>query len=98
MILYVFLSLLHKKINARIMEIKFIVAVCIVMFVYTLVCRIGFGSSVPLEPSWSYKINRDLTSHYWGLFGLFPEVLYIPLLCLDRVIDFIFWFFLRLGM
>ncbi len=68
------------------------------MFIYTLVCRIGFGSATPIEPSWSYKINKDLTSQYWGLFGLFPEILYLPLLCLDRIVDFVFWFFLRLGM
>jgi hypothetical protein len=68
------------------------------MIIYTVVCRIGFGSSIPIQPSWSYKINRDITSQYWGLFGLFPEVLLLAVVCLDRLIDFIFWFFLRLGM
>lgn len=80
------------------MEWKFLIPAIVVMVVYTIVCRIGFGSSVPLEPSWSYKLNKDLTNQYWGLFGLFPEILVLPLVCFDRLLDFVFWFFLRLGM
>lgn len=98
MFLYIFLGLIHKKINARIMEYKFLIPAILIMLVYTIVCRIGFGSAVPIQPSWSYKINKDITSQYWGLFGLFPEILLLPIVCLDRIVDFVFWFFLRLGM
>lgn len=98
MILYVFLGLLHKKINSRIMEYKFFIPAIVIMVVYTIVCRIGFGGDTPLQPTWSYRINKDLTSQYWGLFGLFPEVLMIAVYFLDRLVDLLFWFFLRLGM
>lgn len=80
------------------MEYKFLIPTIVIMFVYTLICRIGFGKQIPLEPTWSYKINTDITSHYWGLFGLFPEVIVLPIIVFNRIIDFVFWFFLRLGM
>ena len=80
------------------MEYKFLLPAILVMFAYTLVCRIGFGTSIPLQPTWSYKMNKDITTQYWGLFGLFPEVLVIPIICAGRLIDFVFWLFLRLGM
>lgn len=98
MFLFIFLGLFNKKVYARMFEYKFLVPVVLVMLVYTIICRVGFGGPVPLEPTWSYKLNTDIVSQYWGLFGLFPEVLVVPIVCLDRIVDFLFWFFLRLGM
>jgi len=68
------------------------------MLVFTLVCRAGFGNSLPIEPTWTYKINLDIISHYFGLFGFFPEVLWLVVLLGGVFIDFIFWVFLKIGL
>jgi len=69
------------------------------MFIYTLICRVGFGSAAILQPTWSYKINQDLVVNtYYGFFGMFPEPLFWAVFLLDRVVDFLFWYFLKRGL
>lgn len=68
------------------------------MLAYTVICRIGFGMNVPLEPTWTYNLNFDIILNYWGVLGFFPEILVIGLFIFERLIDAVFWFFLRLGM
>lgn len=94
-----FLSLIVKRINTRVNEWKVIIGFGVIMLVFTLICRVGFGSATPLEPTWSYKINTDLALwKYYGFFGFFPEALTIPIFLMDRLIDFIFWYFLKRGL
>jgi hypothetical protein len=69
------------------------------MLVFTIICRVGFGSAAPLEPSWSYKINTDLALYkYYGFFGFFPEALFAALFLFDRLTDLVFWYFLKRGL
>lgn len=96
--LYGYLGLLVKKVTAKIYDIKVIIGVAAVMLIFTLICRVGFGGPTPLEPTWTYKMNQDITGEYWGLFGFFPELIVLMIYGMERVIDLLFWFFLRLGM
>jgi hypothetical protein len=99
MMLYGYLTLFTKKFNTRVYEWKMIIPFIAVMVVYTVVCRIGFGSSTPLEPTWTYKMNTDLAlSKHFGFFGFFPEALTLAIFLVDRVIDLIFWYFLKRGL
>ena len=43
-------------------------------------------------------MNLDITLRYYGFFGFFPEVFYLIIFVLERLIDLIFWVFLRCGM
>lgn len=67
-------SILVKRVFVKVYDVRVIVGFWAIMGLYTVVCRIGFGSDVPLEPTWSYKMNEDILSQYWGLFGFFPEL------------------------
>lgn len=99
MLLYGYLTLFTKKFNTRVYEWKMIIPFVAIMVVYTIICRVGFGSSTPLEPSWTYKINTDLALwKYYGFFGFFPEALTVAIFLLDRLIDLIFWYFLKRGL
>ena len=75
-----------------------IVPTILLMLVFTVICRVGFGQNVPIEPTWTYKINLDITTKYWGLFGFFPEILWIGVFMLNVLLDFIFWVFLKIGL
>ena len=44
MMLYGYLTLLTKKFNSRVYEWKMIIPLVAVMLIYTIVCRVGFGS------------------------------------------------------
>ena len=72
MFLYGYFSFFLKRLNTRLLEWKVIIPFVSIMVIYTLICRVGFGSSAPLEPTWSYKINTDLAFKYYGFFGFFP--------------------------
>lgn len=99
MLVYGYLTLVMRKINMRVYEWKFIIPSFAVMLVYTIICRVGFGSATVLEPTWTYKINRDLVlSSYYGFLGMFPEPLYWAIFIVDRLVDFIFWYFLKKGL
>lgn len=99
MMVYGYLTLLTKKFNSRVYSWKMIIPFVVVMALYTLVCRVGFGSPLPMQPTWSYKINTDLVlEHYYGFFGFFPEALFLPVFLMDRLIDLIFWYFLKRGL
>ena len=43
MFLYGFLSLVVRKINAKVYEWKLMIPSLAVMFIYTMICRVGFG-------------------------------------------------------
>ena len=43
-------------------------------------------------------MNFDITLTFYGFFGFFPEVFWILVFLLERLVDFIFWIFLRCGM
>jgi len=43
-------------------------------------------------------MNMDIVIKFYGFFGLFPELLIWLLFVIDRVIDFIFWYFLKRGL
>lgn len=99
MFLYGYLTLAVRKVNARVYEWKLILPTLAVMLAYTVICRVGFGSSTVLEPTWTYKINRDLVfQSYYGFLGMFPEPLFWGVFIVDRVVDFIFWYFLKRGL
>lgn len=99
MFLYGYLSLLLKKFHIRVYEWKVIIPFVSIMVLYTIICRVGFGSATPLEPSWSYKINTDLALwKYYGFFGFFPEALFLVCFLVDRLVDLIFWYFLKRGL
>lgn len=99
MFLYGFLTLLVRKINHRVYECRLVVPSLVVMGLYTIICRVGFGPASVIEPTWTYKINQDLVfGKYYGLLGLFPEALFLGMFVLDRLIDFVFWYFLKLGL
>ena len=69
------------------------------MLVFTIICRIGFGSATVIQPTWFYKMNRDLvTQTYYGFFGMFPEPLFWCVFLIDRLVDLIFWYFLKRGL
>ena len=69
------------------------------LLAYTVICRVGFGSSTVLEPTWTYKINKDLTLQtYYGFVGMFPESIFWAVFIIDRLVDFIFWYFLKRGL
>ena len=57
MFLYGYLSIGVKKVNLRVYEWKFIIPFVSIMVVYTIICRVGFGSPTPLEPSWTYNTS-----------------------------------------
>lgn len=98
MLLYCYLSIFIKKVNSVICTWQVLAGVALVMLVFTLVCRVGFGSCSPVEPTWSWKMNTDLVlGTYWGFFGFFPEILLIVLLLLERAIDLVFWLVVRSG-
>jgi hypothetical protein len=67
------------------------------MVLYSIVCRLGLGLPVPIQPSLSYKMNKNIASEYWGFFGLFPEALLKTVMAMDRLVDLGFWCFLRYG-
>ena len=98
MYIFILVSLFAKKVNSRVFEWKLIIPTFVVMIVFTVICRVGFGSPLPIQPTWTYKINWDLTSQYYGFFGFFPEVFYLIIYAMERLVDLIFWVFLRLGM
>ena len=98
MMFFGFTSFYIKRISSSIYEWKGIIPVVSVMFILTLICRVGFGTELPIQPTWSYKMNLDITSKHYGLFGFFPEILYIVIFLGGVLIDFIFWFFLKLGL
>jgi hypothetical protein len=99
MLVYGFISLVIRKINAQVYEWKVILPTVGIMLMYTIICRVGFGSSTVLEPTWTYKINKDLVfSSYYGFLGLFPEPLFWGVFIIDRIIDFVFWYFLKRGL
>jgi hypothetical protein len=73
MFLFGFLTLSVRKINMRVYEWKLIIPAVAVMLAYTVICRVGFGSAAVLEPTWTYKINKDLVlKTYYGFVGMFP--------------------------
>lgn len=72
MFFFGFASIFWKKFSNNIYEWIAIGPTLGVMGLFTLICRIGFGTNVPIEPTWSYKMNLDITSKYFGLFGFFP--------------------------
>jgi hypothetical protein len=43
-------------------------------------------------------MNTDITSKFYGLFGFFPEILYICIIVGNLLIDFVFWGFLKIGL
>lgn len=43
MFTFIFLFIFHKKLNKRLTDYKVLIPAIIVMIVYTIVCRIGFG-------------------------------------------------------
>lgn len=99
MFVYGYLSLVSRKVNSHIYEWKVIIPTFCVMVAFTIITRVGFGSASVLQPTWSYKINKDLVlGTYYGFFGLFPEPLFWGVFLLDRVIDLIFWYFLKRGL
>lgn len=98
MFFYGYASMVWKKINIIIYEWIGIIPLVAVMLIFTVICRIGFGGKVPIEPTWSYKMNLDITSQYFGLFGFFPEILWIAVVLLSILIDFLFWVFLKIGL
>jgi hypothetical protein len=98
MFVYGFTSFFIKKISANIYEWIGIIITGSIMLIFTIICRVGFGTSVPIEPTWTYKMNLDITQQYFGLFGFFPEILWIIIVVGSVLIDFIFWFFLKIGL
>ena len=83
----------------RVYEWKLIIPSIAVMFIYTIICRVGFGSSTGIEPTWSYKINKDLVfGTFYGFLGMFPEALCVLVFLVDRLVDLIFWYFLKRGL
>lgn len=99
MFLYGFLTLGTKRFNVRVYEWKLIIPSFVIMVAYTVICRVGFGSPGVLEPSWTYKINQDLViQRYYGFFGMFPEPLFYGVFIFGRLVDFIFWYFLKRGL
>lgn len=98
MLVFGFTSFYVKKVVTNIYEWISIVPSIGFMLIMTLICRIGFGGPLPIQPTWSYKINTDITSQYFGLFGFFPELVWLMVFLSDRLVDFIFWFFLKLGL
>lgn len=93
-----FMTFYYRKVSNNMFQWIGIVPTVAVMLVFTLVCRAGFGNSLPIEPTWTYKINLDIISHHFGLFGFFPEVLWLVVLLGGVFIDFIFWVFLKIGL
>ena len=76
-----------------------IIPTVVIMLVYTVICRVGFGSASIIQPSWTYKINKDLAwQTYKGFFGFFPEALFAAVFIFDRIVDFVFWYFLKRGL
>jgi hypothetical protein len=99
MFLYAYLTLIVKKFNLKVFELKVVIPSILVMLAYTIICRVGFGSDVILEPSWTYKMNTDLfIEKYYGFFGFFPEALLFAIFVFDRLVDFIFWYCLKRGL
>ena len=99
MFLYGYMSLSVRKFNSSVYEWKAIIPTMSIMLAYTVICRVGFGTSSPLEPTWTYKINQDLTiQKYYGFFGMFPEPLFWLVFVIDRIVDFVFWYFLKKGL
>jgi hypothetical protein len=43
-------------------------------------------------------MNKDITSTHYGFFGFFPEALILIIFVMERIVDFVFWFFLKLGL
>ncbi len=72
MFVFAFMSFFFKKLSALLYEWVGILPTAFVMLIFTLICRVGFGTNVPIEPTWTYKMNLDLTEHHFGLFGFFP--------------------------
>ena len=99
MFVYSFLSFLTKRIGSRVYEWKIIIPTCAVMLIYTIICRVGFGSASVIEPTWTYKINTDLTlQKFYGFLGLFPEALFWVLFLIERLVDLIFWYCIKRGL
>jgi hypothetical protein len=61
-----------KRVNFYIYEWVGIIPTLALMLIFTVICRVGFGTDVPIEPTWTYKINLDIIQHHFGLFGFFP--------------------------
>jgi hypothetical protein len=72
MFVYGYTTFLVKKVQPYVYEWVGIIPTLSIMFIYTLICRVGFGGNTPIEPTWSYKMNTDITSKHYGLFGFFP--------------------------
>ena len=98
MFIYSFATLLIRRINNRVYEWKFIIPTVVLMVLFILLYRIGIGISVPIEPTYSYKMSTDIILTHFGFFGLFPEILFLIIFLIDRIIDFTFWVLLRCGM
>lgn len=98
MFAFAFVSILVKKVNAKVFEWIGIIPTAAIMLIFTVICRVGFGTNVPIEPTWTYKINMDIVSHHFGLFGFFPEILWAAIFVGNVLIDFIFWVFLKIGL
>ena len=39
-----------------------------------------------------------MLGNYYSFFGMFPEPLYWTVFIVDRLVDFIFWYFLKKGL
>ncbi len=98
MFFYAFASMFWKKVSSQIYEWPGIAVTLSVMVLFTVICRVGFGTNVPIEPTWTYKMNLDITSRHFGLFGFFPELLWLAIILLGIVVDFVFWVFLKIGL
>lgn len=98
MFVFAFLTLFVKRINFLMYEWAGIIPTVAVMLLFTVICRVGFGQNAPIEPTWTYKINLDIIQNYWGLFGFFPEILWVGIFLLNVLLDFIFWVFLKIGL
>ncbi len=99
MFLYGYFTLTMKRFNSRVYEWKMIIPTVAIMVIFTIICRVGFGSASVLEPTWTYKINKDIALEtYFGFFGFFPEALFVAVFVFDRIVDFVFWYFLKRGL
>ena len=86
----------QQKAKKNIFSKVTVITTIIIKLTNTVICRIGFSGPIPLT-------KMDIQDKPWpffsllGLFGLFPEVLVVIVFVMERLVDLIFWFFLRLG-
>lgn len=80
------------------MKWKLYIPWILVWLLFFVICRVGFGGAVPLEPTYSYKISWDIVLPYYGFIGMFPEVIVLCVWAIELIIDLVFFLFLRRGM